>query len=166
MRSLSTVVVASLALAAAGCEVYRAGGAGGAGTARRATGPLTRGQMAGALTGVWDGTSHYPARDLAGKPVQKPPVLFRLTVQCKGTTFTGTWGETVAGKGERRAAVKGNVRPDGRVLFVKTYEGEASAGIVYQGRLEAAPLAVRGTWTLPGNWSGAFEMRKLPEAAE
>ena len=144
------------AFLAAGCQPFQDGIAGNA---------PSKGELARALTGTWDGVYHYPAKDLRGQPVGRPPVAFRVNIKCTGSTFAGRLVETARGE-ELRAAVRGNVRADGSVLFTKEPADPKAAVklVVYLGRLDERHGTIRGTWTIPGNWGGRFEMRRQPPA--
>jgi len=144
------------ALVVAGCQPF--------GDVVRQSAP-SKGELARTLTGTWDGVYHYPATDLRGKPVDRPPVAFRVRFKCTGATLTGRLVET-AGREELRASVRGNVLEGGNILFTKEPNDPKAAVklVVYLGQLDARDGSIHGTWTIPGNWSGRFRMRRQPAA--
>jgi len=116
------------------------------------------------LTGVWDGEYSYP-RGL--KPTPFTAVILDL-----GGSISGSIHETPPdgpGAGRQRSALLEGTRGGRQVAFVKTYEhakGSIRNPVRYEGRLDAEGLQITGAWSIPGNWSGRFVMRRPERAAE
>jgi hypothetical protein len=116
----------------------------------------------GPLTGTWEGKYVYPA----GSGMD--PVIFTLVLIQEGDRVTGmirepnTFGEK--GNPWLHATLDGRFSAESRVLrFTKTYDGTAGVNhdVEYKGQVSADTNAVEyGTWTIPGDGSGTFTMRR------
>jgi hypothetical protein len=107
------------------------------------------------LTGVWSGSYFYP-REL-------PPVSFLATLIETAASLTGTTHEPAATGTARYASLQGQ-REGNAVSFTKTYDkAELKAyPIHYSGILDGEATEIKGTWRIPGYWSGKFLMIRSP----
>lgn len=116
---------------------------------------------AATLTGLWEGEYRYPADS------GRDPVPFRLAlIEEKGQLFgflreTNTFGKDRAPW--LHAVVKGtHDAQSAEVVFGKWYDGtsEIEHGVEYKGTLSEDNKRLRGNWTIPGDWSGTFTLRR------
>jgi hypothetical protein len=110
------------------------------------------------LTGVWDGFFSYPRRFAS--------TAFTAVILQTGSALTGSVhehaGEDASGGELLNATIAGEC-VGGRVRFVKTYDpAHRTHGrpIHYEGALSADGNEIEGRWTIPGDWSGRFLMRR------
>jgi hypothetical protein len=114
------------------------------------------------LTGYWSGLYVYPRNRL-------PPTPFNATLEDRDGQLIGETDEPnlFAERGAARlfADIIGT-RAGLAVRFVKSMDGTGGANhdIVYEGTATADFMRIDGTWTIPGNWSGGFTMRRLDAA--
>lgn len=117
-----------------------------------------------ALTGIWNGVYSYP------QEAKRKPVLFRLYVVQDGERLLGGIMERntfdvgeAEGEEHWLHGILVNGRYDaatGAVTFTKRYDGTDGVDhdVAYTGELDDA--SVSGTWTIPGSWSGQFQVQK------
>ncbi len=111
------------------------------------------------LTGSWSGAYAYPRPDI-------PPVNFNVTMSMEGEWLTGTIIEpnTFGKKTSERlyADIRGAVMEDGRVVFLKKYNGTADVShfVLYEGRLDETKRNIQGRWNVRSDWGGTFFMSK------
>jgi hypothetical protein len=93
------------------------------------------------------------------------PTPFIVTISGAAGRFRGQMTEqnTFAEQPAARlyANIAGETRPDGRVVFVKTYDGTAnvSHSVRYEGRIDESGRVVTGEWRIE-NTRGAFRMER------
>ncbi|ESX11224.1 hypothetical protein NLY43_01865 [Mesorhizobium sp. C416B] len=107
------------------------------------------------LTGVWSGRYFYP-REL-------PPVSFVATLIETATGLTGMTHEPAATSTARYASLQGQ-REGNAVSFTKTYDKAQLKAhpIHYSGIINGDATEIKGTWRIPGYWSGNFLMIRSP----
>ena len=117
------------------------------------------------LTDTWSGRFWFPRL--------YPPVDFVARIAQTGARIGGEVEETGRGGADGlplTAQIDGAVS-GAQVAFLKTYNRLVGGYDVvrYEGEIADGGWEVRGTWTIPGNWSGGFLMirpRGLPYQAE
>lgn len=121
------------------------------------------------LSGVWRGRFEYPEES------RQPPVEFRLILLQQGERLLGlmdeenTFGTTDAPR--LHASVTGTYSPTnaagGALLLHKTYDGTSGAehSVAYIGTYYEGTDAIVGLWTIPGDWSGLFQMQREPHTS-
>jgi hypothetical protein len=115
---------------------------------------LERPPAAADLSGEWNG--YY-----SGGGNQR--TLFAVTISGAPGRFRGRMAEqnTFADRSVARlhAEIAGETRADGRVVFVKTYDGTGSAShsVQYEGRIDESGRAISGEWSI-GSTRGQFQM--------
>lgn len=116
------------------------------------------------LTGRWKGIFHYP-RGL-------PPGQFDAELVEHAGTLTGETFEVSTNPrrlGQQEHAMIDGVRTGSLVRFIKHYDAfrRVRTPVHYDGTVSADGTEISGTWTIPGQWSGAFLMiRATPTGAE
>jgi len=112
------------------------------------------------LSGTWKGVYVYTLNNAPAK------VNFTATISMEGGWFSGRISEsnTFGDKTSDRlfADIKGALMEDGRVIFIKKYDGTAGVShfVQYEGQLDQRQGAIRGKWTIRPDWWGTFEMTK------
>ena len=115
--------------------------------------------MSEGLSGDWIGNYSYPG--------ELEPVPFDATlVECNGQLS----GETrepghAVDMGETAHALVHGSRTGGQVTFTKVYDTIEHEPILYEGTVDETGTEIQGHWTIVGEWSGSFLMRR-PAAAE
>jgi len=113
------------------------------------------------LSGVWDGIYHYPDT-LA-------PVPFSAAFTEEGGALSGAIEEVsdVAGGAPRKVMSEVEGRRAGAVVtWLKMYADRAVAhDVQYEGEVSPDGAEITGAWTVFGDWSGSFEMRRRPPGA-
>lgn len=115
------------------------------------------------LTGHWIGIYHYV--ETAGIE----PTPFNAVMEDQAGKLVGEIDEpnTYADPAAARLyADLFGVRQGLEVRFVKSMNGTGGAchDIVYEGQCSADFGRIDGRWTIPGHWSGAFEMVRIDGA--
>lgn len=114
------------------------------------------------LTGYWSGGYQYPAPFFDWVP-------FNATLEDRDGALAGEVDEpnTFADPSTPRlfADLFGQ-RVGQDVRFVKSLDGAGGANhdIVYEGVVDDDFMRIEGTWTIPGDWSGAFFMERINRA--
>jgi len=118
---------------------------------------------AGAFTGLWSGTFHYP------RASGRDSVEFKLLVIHDGQKLIGFTKETNTFGRQTEPWLHADIvgRLDekrGKLTFTKTYNGTAEVDhtVQYSGAISADLTSVEGDWDIPGKISGRFTLRKLP----
>lgn len=110
------------------------------------------------LTGTWSGRYEYPIKKRRG-------VDFSMKLIFSQGLITGSIIEpnTFGSKASRNlyAHFKGTVTGN-QIRWVKKYDGTGGVDhiVIYEGKLDRAAQTVTGKWKIPGNWSGAFSLRR------
>jgi hypothetical protein len=111
------------------------------------------------LTGSWRGAYSYVMTEGA-------PVNFTVTILMEGGWFSGKISEpnTFSDKTSDQlyANIRGAVMEDGRVIFLKKYDGTAGVShfVQYEGYLDQRQGVIRGKWLIRPDWWGTFQMKK------
>ncbi len=122
------------------------------------------------LSGIWRGRFEYPEES------RQPPVELRLVLLQQGERLLGvmqeenTFGTTDAPR--LHASVIGTYAPTnpagGALVLRKTYDGTSGAAhtVAYIGTYYEGTDSIVGLWTIPGDWSGLFQMQREPHTGE
>lgn len=116
------------------------------------------------LTGVWNGTYHYPMA------TEREPVQFTLFLAQDGAKISGlitepnSFAEGADDDSPRlHATVKGTYDADSREInFVKSYDGTAQTDhdVEYSGQLSQPGNKVNGKWEISADFGGRFTLEK------
>jgi hypothetical protein len=116
---------------------------------------------AGAYTGIWSGTFHYPRGD------GRDAVNFNMILVHEGKGFTGFMKEpNTFGNGDEpwlQAGFKGRIDEEtGRLMITKTYDGTGgvSHAVEYSGMPARDGSKIEGSWTI-GDFGGPFVLQRL-----
>jgi hypothetical protein len=112
------------------------------------------------VAGGWNGTYTYASGTKAGTPVPFSMLLSQTEGVLAGSVVEpSTFGD---GSVERLTAAirEGTVEPDGRIRFVKRYDGRGGErhAVTYEGRLSSDGSKIEGTWSIRADFSGPFEL--------
>ena len=112
------------------------------------------------LSGDWIGNYSYPGEL---EPVPFEAILFesngQLTGETEGPGHTLDMGEVA------HALVHGS-RSGAQVTFTKVYDTIEHDPVLYEGMLDDAGTEIQGSWTIVGEWSGSFLMRRAIAAED
>jgi hypothetical protein len=111
------------------------------------------------LSGDWIGNYTYPGELHA--------VPFRATIVESNGQLTGETSEPAPtpALGDTAHALLHGTRSGAQVSFTKVYDSIEDEPVSYEGTLDEAGVEIHGRWTIVGEWSGPFLMRR-PIAAE
>lgn len=111
------------------------------------------------LSGDWIGNYSYPG--------ELEPVPFEATLFESGGQLTGETKEPghTLDMGEIAHALLHGSRTGSEVAFTKVYDMIEHEPILYEGTVDDTATEIQGSWTIVGEWSGSFLMRR-PGAAE
>jgi hypothetical protein len=111
------------------------------------------------LSGDWIGNYSYPG--------ELEPVPFEATMVESNGQLTGETKEPghTLDMGEIAHALLHGSRSGAQVTFTKVYDAIEHDPILYEGTLDDAGTEIQGSWTIVGEWSGSFLMRR-PAVAE
>ena len=112
------------------------------------------------LSGDWLGNYTYPAR--------LEPVPFLATLVESDGQITGETrepGQTPQMGATAHALLHGS-RKGSQVRFTKMYDTIEDAPILYEGTLDETGTEIHGRWTIVGEWSGSFLMRRASAVEE
>ncbi len=112
------------------------------------------------FTGSWRGAYAYTLSN------NKVTVDFTAVISMEGGWFSGrisepnTFGDKTSDK--LYANIRGALMEDGRVIFLKKYDGTAGVShfVLYEAQLDQSRGTVRGKWSIRPDWWGTFEMTK------
>jgi hypothetical protein len=116
------------------------------------------------LTGAWSGAYRYPGGRL-------PETVFNATIEEVDGAFTGSSVEpNLRQRSPDRvvtAEIEG-VRRGQDVTFTKFMDGSGGMGhaIHYEGISDEALTHIKGSWLIPGQWSGTFFMSREDSGEE
>jgi hypothetical protein len=105
------------------------------------------------LSGGWRGEYRYQGD-------KRPPVAFTATIYDDEGHLSGEITETVVqagGAAQTRTASIAGRRLGWLVKFAKRYE---TRSLEYQGEIDEAARTIAGHWSIPGSWSGRFNMTR------
>ena len=111
------------------------------------------------LSGDWIGNYSYPG--------ELEPIPFEATLVESNGKLTGETKEPghTLDMGEIAHALIQGSRTGSQVTFTKVYDSIEHEPILYEGALDDTGTEIEGLWTIVGEWSGSFLMRR-PAAAE
>lgn len=106
------------------------------------------------LSGEWIGTYSYPG--------EIEPVQFRATLIEGSGLLSGETSEPgqTPTMGEVAHALIQGVRSGSRVSFTKVYDSVEDDPVLYDGTVDAEGTEIEGNWTIIGQWSGSFLMKR------
>lgn len=110
------------------------------------------------LSGGWIGSYSYPG--------ELEPVPFEAILVESGGLLTGETTEPGQRPemGDTGHALLQGVRDGAEVSFVKVYDTIEDDPVVYEGTVDEEGTEIHGTWTIVGQWSGTFLMRRAAGA--
>jgi len=112
------------------------------------------------LSGDWIGNYSYPGQL---EPVPFLAALFESNGQLTGETTEP--GQTIE-MGETAHALLHGSRMGAQVRFTKVYDTIEEDPVLYEGTVDEAGTEIHGRWTIVGEWSGSFLMRRSAAAEE
>ena len=112
------------------------------------------------LSGDWIGNYSYPG--------ELEPVPFLATLVESNGLLTGETKEPgqTAEMGEIAHALLHGSRSGAQVHFTKVYDTVEDDPVLYEGTLDESCNEIHGRWTIVGEWSGSFLMRRSAAAEE
>ena len=116
--------------------------------------------MSDDLSGDWLGNYSYPG--------ELEPVPFLATIVESSGHLTGETrepGQTPEMGTTAHALLQGS-RKGAQVRFTKMYDTIDDAPIVYEGMVDETGSEIHGRWTIVGEWSGSFLMRRASTVEE
>mgnify|MGYP003576589562 FL=1 len=112
------------------------------------------------LSGEWIGNYSYPGEL---EPVPFEAILVESHGQLTGETKEP--GHTLD-MGEIAHALLHGSRGGAQVTFTKVYDTIEHDPILYEGTVDDTGTEIQGCWTIVGEWSGSFLMRRSIAAEE
>ena len=113
------------------------------------------------LSGDWIGSYTYPGEL---EPVPFLAILIESNGHLSGETTEP--GQTIEDLGETSHALLQGSRNGADVKFTKVYDTIDDDPILYQGTVDEAGTEIQGRWTIVGEWSGSFLMRRASAVEE
>jgi hypothetical protein len=116
--------------------------------------------MSDDLSGDWIGSYSYPG--------ELEPVPFLATLVESNGNLTGETkepGQTPEMGAVAHALLQGS-RSGAKVRFTKMYDTIEDRPILYEGAVDENATEIHGSWTIVGEWSGSFLMRRAIAAEE
>lgn len=116
--------------------------------------------MSDDLSGDWIGSYSYPG--------ELEPVPFLATLVESNGNLTGETkepGQTPEMGAIAHALLQGS-RSGAKVHFTKMYDTIEDRPILYEGAVDENATEIHGSWTIVGEWSGSFLMRRAIAAEE
>ena len=112
------------------------------------------------LSGDWIGNYSYPG--------ELEPVPFEATLVESNGHLTGETKEPghMLDMGEIAHALLHGSRTGAQVSFTKVYDSIEHDPILYDGTVDDTGAEIHGRWTIVGEWSGSFLMRRAIAAEE
>lgn len=112
------------------------------------------------LSGDWIGNYSYPGE-------LEPVPFLAILVESNGhvTGETTEPGQTPE-MGQVAHALLHGSRSGSRVSFTKVYDTVEDDPVLYQGKLDDTRTEIHGRWTIVGEWSGSFLMRRAATVEE
>jgi hypothetical protein len=112
------------------------------------------------LSGDWIGTYSYPG--------ELEPVPFLATLVESNGLLTGETKEPgqTDEMGEIAHALLHGSRTGTQVFFTKVYDTVEDEPVLYEGTVDETGTEIHGSWTIVGEWSGSFLMRRASAAEE
>jgi len=116
--------------------------------------------MSNDLSGDWIGNYTYPGE-------LEPVPFLAILIESNGhlTGETKEPGQTPEMGAIAHALIQG-VRHGAEVAFTKMYDTIEDEPILYKGSVDETGNEIHGRWTIVGEWSGSFLMRRATAVEE
>jgi hypothetical protein len=106
------------------------------------------------LTGTWSGVYYYPS--------QYPPVDFSSVIIFEGSIFYGIVKEPKTFGNYNipyiYSEIEGSISQDNKISFTKKSKYYTHT-LFYTGQIDMNTRRISGKWSIPGSWSGKFNMQ-------